>query len=68
MRVSLENTKYLNENYPNWQDVGITPWYDHYNNGLRKTTAFEITKELYSPANPFTLPSYLKNCICKTIT
>ena len=53
MRVSVENTKYLEKAVaPNWYDVGLTPWYDHYNGLMKGTTAFELTPRLYAPALP----------------
>ena len=54
MRISTENRKYLEKAVAkNWYDVGLTPWYDHYNCIKRETTAFELTPRLYPPALPF---------------
>ena len=68
MRVSVENKKYLNgytSPYRNWPDVGWTHGYDHYRqSGGAQSIAFEIPEALYSPRGPYTLPSYLRQCIC----
>ena len=65
MRISIENKAYLEKAIaPNWHDVGLTPWYDHYNDERKETIAFEIPPELYAPAMPFALPSNLKQCLC----
>ena len=54
MRVSIENREYLEKAIsPNWHDVGLTPWYDHYNLKRQETTAFVLTPRLYAPAFPF---------------
>ena len=54
MRVSTDNKKYLDESIgKNWHDVGVSSWYDHYNNRQVKTVAFELPPRLYAPAMPF---------------
>ena len=68
MRVSVENTKYLQGLYStDWYDVGVTQWYDHYNNRRGKEVAFYIPDILYGPAQPFTLNNNLSECTCREI-
>ena len=54
MRVTVDNRRYLEKAVAeNWYDVGLTPWYDHYNSVQKDTIAFELTPRLYLPALPF---------------
>ena len=54
MRVSTENKKYLEKEIsPNWHDVGVTPWYNHFKLSRQKTVTFELVPRLYAPAFPF---------------
>ena len=67
-RISVENKKYLYLLSKNWYNVGLTQWYDHYNNYLSHERAFEIPQFLYSPAKPFSIPPHLSDCSCNEIT
>ena len=54
MRVSIDNKKYLEKAFgPKWNDIGVTPWYNHYKNHLLKTISFEIPSKMYGPAVPY---------------
>ena len=57
MRVSVENRKYLENCFStcwiNLSVVGLTKWYDHYNDHRSKTVEFLIPDTLYHPARPF---------------
>ena len=63
-RISIDNKEFLDIYAPNWQIVGITPWYEYFKNVLRKEIAFEIPDELYSPAKPFSFSSDIGMCRC----
>ena len=68
MRVSTDNINYLQRlfgNYSGWQEIGITPWYNHYKNVLGHEVAFKIPEILYSPYNIF--PAFLVGCTCDEI-
>ena len=69
MRISIENEKYLESLFSsNWDEVGVTQWYDHYNNFAQGTTAFKIPEALHCPARPFSLPLNMRDFRCKEIT
>ena len=49
MRVTKDNGKYLEERIsPDWHDVGVTPWYDHYTNRPLNIIEFDIIPDLYN--------------------
>ena len=69
MRIAIENEKYLHSLFSsNWAEVGVTQWYDHYNNFGKGTTAFKIPDALYCPAKPFLMPLSVGSFRCKELT
>ena len=49
MRVTIDSKKYLEERIsPNWYQVGISPWYDHYTNRPLNIWEFDIDASLYN--------------------
>ena len=68
IRISGENKEYLDKYYSeSWKLLGKTHWYDHYHQRPHEyhVKKFLIPPLLSSPATPFYIPSYLKNCDCK---
>ena len=54
MRVSVDNKKYLEKAFgPNWHDIGVTSWYDHYKEKFLKTISFEIPTKMYRADMPY---------------
>ena len=48
MRVTKDNQKYLSERIsPDWHEVGVTPWWNHYQNKRMDVVEFELTPALY---------------------
>ena len=49
MRVTIDSKKYLEKRIsPNWYQVGVSPWYDHYTNNLMNMWEFELDASLYN--------------------
>ena len=63
MRVSVDITRYLEATgYKNWQNVGVTQWYNHVGNYQTKEYKFLIPPRLYAPALPFGFDDSCINC------
>ena len=64
MRVSIENKRYLKESIsPNWFEIGVTPWYNHYINRPQKVVSFKISPSLYEISLHYIIPKLTKNYI-----
>ena len=63
MRVSVDIIRYLDDTgYNGWRNIGVTQWYNHFENRRAKTYKFQILPRLYAPALPFRMDSSCFNC------